>query len=223
MSQIEKNTVNAKGQLKKTEFVTFINPEGAGKRVMFVGNSITRHGVLPEIGWNNDFGMAASSVDNDYVHIVAKEYSNKNPDAAYCICQVAEWETQYKNGDKTLELFEMARNFDADIIIMRAVENCPATDFDEELFIEKYEELISYLNPSKKAEVIVTTSFWKHKASDALCKIAEKNGYPLVKLEDLGEDESMKAIGLFKHSGVANHPGDKGMRTIAQRILQKLI
>ena len=34
-------------------------------RILFIGNSITRHGPRPSIGWTNDFGMAASSIDKD--------------------------------------------------------------------------------------------------------------------------------------------------------------
>ena len=66
------NTVDAKNQLDVSDYISFINKDGCGIRIMFAGNSITRHGVKEDIGWLNDFGMAASSIDNDYVHILAK-------------------------------------------------------------------------------------------------------------------------------------------------------
>lgn len=206
--------------MKDSDIIRFINLEGKGKRIMFVGNSITLHGILHEIGWHNEWGMAASSIENDYVHIIM----NKEifPDAQYCICQVAEWEGEYKNGESKFNLFENARKFHADIIVMRFIENVPAKDFDPEIFKASYDKLLNYLNKSQKAKVVLTTGFWRHPGDNVIIEYAKEKGLPCVLLGDLGEDESMKAIGLFEHSGVANHPGDLGMKNIAERIVSEL-
>lgn len=222
MKQIEKNTVSAEGQLQKSEFVSYLNAQGTGKRILFVGNSITRHGVLPSIGWNNDWGMAASDIEKDYVHIVMSEIRKSFDDTMFCICQVANWERQYKNGEDTFSQYEDARKFNADIIIMRCVENCPQEEFDHEVFTKQYGKLIDYLNASGKAEVILTTGFWENTGDADIEHIAKERGYKLIYLGDLGEDDRMKAIGLFEHSGVANHPGDEGMQKIADRILENI-
>lgn len=43
-------------------------------KVAFVGNSISLHGIAENIGWDHKSGMAASSIDNDYVHKLAKKF-----------------------------------------------------------------------------------------------------------------------------------------------------
>src|ERR1700678_2947065 len=44
-------------------------------RILFIGDSITRHNTNPDIlarlGWDHIAGMAASSEDKDYVHLLA--------------------------------------------------------------------------------------------------------------------------------------------------------
>lgn len=218
MEQIEKNTVAAKGQLTPSQFVSFERPENQGIRVLFVGNSITRHGIAHNIGWHWDWGMAASAKEKDYVHRVIDKVEKTNPDACFCICQVAEWERKYKENDATLPLYASAADFEADIIVMRLIENAKVPPEDWEEFKAAYGRLISYLDRKKKAKVLVTTGFWKHKGDEALRQFARENGMPLVELGDLGEMDEMKAVGLFEHSGVAAHPGDLGMETIAGRI-----
>ena len=75
--------------------------------VVCVGNSITEHAPSAGIGWDNNWGMAASAAEKDYVHqLVASAPGN-----AYCICQVAEWEREYKNGSAKLSLFEKTDAF----------------------------------------------------------------------------------------------------------------
>jgi hypothetical protein len=53
-------------------------------------------------------------------------------------------------------------------------------------------------------------------------EIGKELGHSVVRLSDLGEDDSMMAKGLFEHEGVAVHPGDLGMKTIADRIWHEI-
>ena len=98
MQQIEKNNVTAENQLNGAGLVSFENPNGKGVRVMFAGNSITRHAPSPTIGWTLDCGMAASAPEKDYVHLLMQKFRKTDPDAAFCICQVADWERNYQKG-----------------------------------------------------------------------------------------------------------------------------
>lgn len=221
MAQIDKNTVKADNQLGKNPRITFEYEENQGKRILIVGNSITRHSPKADIGWFGDWGMAASSKDKDYVHRLEKHILSKSPDATFCICQAADWERNYKCGTSQFDLFTPASEFKADIIILRIAENCPHADFDTDVFKKEYLNFISYLNTKNDAKVIIASSFWKHPADSVLEAIAEENGYNFIYLGNLGEMPEMRADGLFEHGGVAAHPGDLGMENIAKLIFDK--
>ena len=221
-SQIKKNTVSSENQLKISQQIQIYNPDGKGKRVLFLGNSITLHGASHENGWHGEWGMAASSKEKDYVHRIISEVTNYDADAAFCICQVSRWERNYKNPAEIIELYDGAKDFCADVIVSRFVENCAVPDFEPEVFLSEYEKFIKSFNTSGNAKFILTTGFWKHPGDEQIRFVAESNDYPLVVLGDLGEDDTMKAIGLFEHTGIAEHPGDKGMEYIAKRILKHI-
>jgi hypothetical protein len=164
--------------------------------------------------------MAASSREKDYVHLLESAVKKLDGDASFCVCQVADWERSYKNGSEVFSLYGKAREFGADIIVLRFVENVNPREFDPESFKSELKKLIEFLNGTGKAQLIFTTSFWKHPADAQIRTLAEELGAPCVALGDLGEDDSMKAVNLFDHKGVANHPGDKGMEAIANRIFE---
>ena len=64
MNDLQKNDVSPFNQVHKNVFLV----NNSGIRILFVGNSITKHEPKPESGWFNDCGMEASSLDKDYVH-----------------------------------------------------------------------------------------------------------------------------------------------------------
>ena len=212
-----------------TEMLTYLvgnlveKPEEIQVNVLENGNSITLHGIRPEVGWYNVWGMAASRPECDYVHRLERAVLSVAPDAAFGICQVAAWERQYENGEALHESYEAARDFSADIIVFRCIENCTHKGFDGERFKASLDALIRYLDRDGKARLILTTSFWRHPGDEALRAYAAERDCLCIELGDLGEDDAMKAIGLFEHRGVANHPGDLGMEMIAKRIAPHLL
>lgn len=222
MAQIDKNTVPAQGQLDKK--CVFLYPTaGAKKKILFVGNSITLHGAKPELGWDHASGMAASAAENDYVHTVVRMLRESGCPVSYGICQVADWERADSADRAILSRYREARDFQADILVMRWCENCPWQNFDAALFEEKYRELIRFFDPEHKAVTVFTTSFWKHPADEVIALIGAETDCGCVYLGDLGEQDRMKAIGKFENPGVANHPGDLGMKTIAERIFDAIV
>ena len=120
------NTVKAVGQIDVNKFVT-IYSRGGKKKVLFFGNSITRHEPNAEIGWHGDWGMAASSKEKDYVHLIVAELDKKYGKVDYCIAQGAMWEWEYRRTDEVLaEYYSAVKEFDADIVIIRIGENITA-------------------------------------------------------------------------------------------------
>ncbi len=222
MAQIDKNTVSARNQLKDSNIISFENLMGEGKRILFVGNSITRHGPLESIGWLNDWGMAASSKDKDYVHLTEKKILEKDSEASFCICQAAEWEVNYLNGEENLPTFKPAQDFEADIIVFRLIENCPHKDFNGEVFKEEFKKLVAFLDKSGTAKKIIASSFWMRPGDEDLEEVSKELGADFIYLGELGEDAAFRADGLFEHEGVAAHPGDKGMEEISRLIFEKM-
>ena len=56
----------------------------------------------------------------------------------------------------------------------------------------------------------------------AIEKSAAELNAMVMDMSELSQDLSFRAIGKFKHSGVAAHPSDKGMKRIADIIYRNL-
>ena len=183
-----------------------------------MGNSITRHGPCKEIGWERDWGMAASAPENDYVHRLFSMLTEYGQDVFMRIRQASHWERNYRKED-VLESYLDDKDFQADVVIFRLGENI--LNEDKPFFANAVESFIEFI-AQKTSKVIFTTCFWKNEIIDeSIENYAKKLGAVCVNC-CFSKDEKNMAIGQFEHSGVSIHPSDAGMEEIAKALFETL-
>lgn len=213
----KENTVSAENQMKRTSAFYYLGNPTAKKKILVVGNSITRHAPKEEIGWVGDWGMSASAPKKDYVHRLFALLTENGQDVLMRISQAARWEITYFQ-DGSVAQFDGDRAFDADIVIIRLGENVALGNGP--YFKAAIKTLAEHICP--RGKVIFTTCFWVNPTLDSEIRaLAQERGEICV---DCGfsVDEKNMALGQFAHKGVAVHPSDEGMENIAQAIFSVL-
>lgn len=183
-------------------------------RILYLGNSITLHGINHDIGWHGEWGMAASAPDNDYVHVLNRMMETHTGEPAEsAVRNIADFERAPDTFD--LAAFEELRDWNPDLLVLRICENTPEDKVAA--FGEAYLRLIRYFLRDG-LRIFAVGGFWKHDCKEACIRAAEAiSGVQYVSLQHL-HSAAYQAIGQFEHSGVAAHPSDRGMEAIAQAI-----
>lgn len=199
----------------------------AFKKVLFLGNSITKHGPKADIDWSGNWGMAASAEAKDYVHVFTKSLTEKQGSTPEILVRnIADFERSYQGYDFAAKLKESI-DFQADLIVLAIGENLPALKTAEERAQLQADvtALLKSLQGSRKPVILVRSCFWANAAKDeALRGACDTVKGTYVDLSALSADKSLygKAEREFKNAGVANHPGDKGMAAIGEALLKAL-
>ena len=197
------------------------------KKVLFLGNSITKHGPKADIDWTGNWGMAASAEAKDYVHVFTASLSQKQGSTPEILVKnIADFERAHQDYDFAAKLKE-AIDFQADLIVLAIGENVPALKTPEEKakLQEAVTKLLTTLKGDRKPVILVRSGFWANAAKDeALRGACGAVSGIYVDISALAKDKSLygRAEREFKHAGVANHPGDKGMAAIADALLKAL-
>lgn len=189
--------------------------------VLFIGNSITKHGPSDKVGWTGNYGMAATSKDKDYVHVLLELLNDKISINDYKVLNVAGWE---RNFFIEKSLYNLENSFNPDVIIVRLGENINEEYAEKNNFKLELKNLIEHFDTKGKAHIIITNTFWPRPyLNQTLYKLANEKHYQFADISDLWNDQSNAAFGKFNNIFVQRHPSDKGMHEIARRIFEAYI
>ena len=198
---------------------------GGEFRVLVYGNSIARHTPWPKIGWTNDWGMAASAPEKDFAHLVAaglEDRLGKKGDLR--VRNMAPLERSFTNDTSRMMAAERSADvaWAPDYVVIAVGENSPVvTDANSHLYVKFLADLARpFATLPKRPKIVMRSPFFYNKRKAELTERAAKEvGAVYVDVGELGKKDENKAIGLFWHKGVANHPCDLGMKRLADLIL----
>lgn len=197
------------------------------RKVLSLGNSITKHGPKADIDWSGNWGMAASAEAHDYVHLVTQGLATKSGTTPEIMVKnIADFERAHAGYEIAGTLGD-AIKFHPDLIIVAIGENVPMlkTPADQAAFQDSVAKLLTALKSDRQPVLLVRSCFWANAAKDeALKRACAAASGVFVDVSAMSKDESNYARSErpFKNAGVANHPGDKGMAAIAAALLEAL-
>lgn len=176
--------------------------------------------------------MASTSKENDYVHLVSLYLKEYYKTQVTHIVNYASWEVQNNDRAQTYELIDPYLSPEVDLVTVQLGEN--VTDLT--MFSSDFEALILYLKSNcPNAEFMIIDDFWNNSdRRDIKQSVAEKCGVTYVDLGEIREKVEYECgLGttvygesgeehVVEHSGVAKHPGDAGMKYIADAIINQI-
>jgi hypothetical protein len=198
------------------------------RRILFLGNSITLHGPKADIGWEGNWGMAASSQEKDYVHLVTSALAKQNGFMPQIMVRnIADFERNYATYDVDTQMKDLFA-FDADLVILAIGENVPALEAADARakFKAGVMKILGGVLAKRHPLVVVRSSFWADPAKDQVLKEAcQEVNAVFVDAGPLGREAANVARSerTFSNDGVAGHPGDRGMKAIADAIVEALL
>lgn len=202
---------------------------GGYKVIGHAGNSILRHPIMSY--WWGDWGMAASTRENDYNHRLLAMIKTDEPTATTDAMNWAAWELNPSTYDKSnFDSYLTSKPFD--LFIIRFGENATYNSN----YKQNYKDLVLYVKSKlpDNCRIIIGGQFWANSDKEtAMSQVADELGLTFVSMAGLDIPANKSFIGdtvqgddgqshTVDNSGVANHPNNNGMLAIAQRLFSAL-
>jgi lysophospholipase L1-like esterase len=204
-----------------------------------IGDSITQHGPKAELKWEEPVrGMAASSLQSDYVHVLRSMMQRQEEGNASEVKIVGRLG---KLGAGTMEQMETVvgelRDWGADLVTIQLGENDHLKEIGAEGFGKRYRALVDGIFAGAKRPRILCTGVWVPGGKlggdgrylpgtdgaikeDIIEKICREKNLTFVSVARFAS--KTENFGAGETSGVKWHPNDAGMRAYAASIFEAL-
>ncbi|HTL67255.1 MAG TPA: beta-L-arabinofuranosidase domain-containing protein [Lacunisphaera sp.] len=209
-------------------------------RILFVGDSITRHGVSDrtrrDLGWDHVAGMAASSAAKDYVHLLAARIQRTMPERKveiYYDSQVTKRNSdRFEEGsfaDKQARLESLQDGFHPHLVVVQLGEH-EEPQRGASFMRESWDRLLASLVDLAPDSGVICAGVWVPgdksggrdgyatgwgaEVEEAMRAGCDKYGVPFESVRDFALDPSCRGSGT--NPGVRWHPNDKGMAGYAK-------
>lgn len=212
-------------------------------KIIFVGNSITKHGPSEALGWTGNWGMAASSEDKDFVHQLVNMLKYRYGNVEFQVAGGSAGGGSFENIpdevtdadiQKSLSgLFELIKAEKPDVINIHVGENWGAHYTTKTKVFDYFAKEAHKIAPDMIINLCVV--FWSSVSGidyEVKKEIADK--YEHVYLSETciapnafkegmknPEDNPYCAYDSYE-GGVGAHPGDKGFQKMAEIIFETL-
>lgn len=194
--------------------------------VLCIGNSITKHAKCDY--WWSECGMAASSKDHDYVHLLQKWLEGEFANVSVNAVNFSDWErTYWDRFQTTAEINDfLAENLN--LVILQLGDNI----VDHSSLSEDLTELLKYIEEKcPNADIIVLGCFYFRPSIDLIklntcislrinfvsLDAIQTDQYRRAKNDTVYDDEGNPHT--ISHSGTTMHPNDKAFEFIASEII----
>lgn len=228
--EIEKLRNELSAQSEKTEKQSVTTDKKEDYRWLAFGNSITQHGVCNY--WWNNIGMAASTEEKDYFHLVLRQLEKKHGQVNALRQNIGLWEIQATDRTEVLDVYNDCLKESWDLITLQFGENIQ----DTTTFAQDCEEMLNHIKTrAPKSRIVMLGNLWERGDCEKMKQAAAKKyGIEYIYMDEIKDNKEYESsIGAtvydaegnphkIEHQGVANHPDDRGMQYIADAILKFL-
>ncbi len=197
-------------------------------RILYFGNSITIMAPVPSIGWYNDWGMAASAPQYDYVHVLTNDIAQAAGGTPSIMATYnADFEWNYNTTYDWSEL-QPQLDFKPTVVVVAIGENVVplTTQAEQTAFATAFTRLIDTFKADGNPAIFVRSSFIADPTYGVMQQVANAEGVTYIDQTWVGNNYYNHAYSepyYANDPGFNGHPGNQGMSVIATSLYNSMV